>query len=85
MAKKKAAQKPIIQPQDLPLIDRAELMDKFGSFRLNPFKAGKLTYRVVGTSRGEETEVWSYCIKCVETGEYKDKDHAWMLAAAKKK
>jgi len=72
-------------PKKLPLIDRTEIIDSDGAYRLNPFRIGKLTYRIIGAGQDEETGKFYQIIKCVETGEYKNKFDDWMLKAAKKK
>tara|TARA_R110001606_G_scaffold268674_1_gene417400 strand:+ start:505 stop:768 length:264 start_codon:yes stop_codon:yes gene_type:complete len=85
MAKKKNANLwEAVQPEDLPVISRFKLKYK-GSFKLNPFEYAGRHYRIVGTTLGESDESeTTYSIKCVETGEFKDKPESWLLAITKK-
>jgi len=72
------------QPEDLPPIQKSKLMDKDGSFKLNPFFHKGKKYRIIGyTSEqfNEETGEWEsfekYHVKCVTTGsvQYQSKEN----------
>jgi len=85
-AKKKARQD-FVQPEDLPRISVYELPYKNGGFKINPFEYRGQTYRIVGTTLiyVEDVQQATYSIKCVETGEYKEKPEQWLKAITTKK
>lgn len=79
-AKLQEGYRPAVQPQNLPKVSRFELLAD-GGYRLNPWEYAGMTFRIVGY----DIELDAYSIKCIETGEYKEKDDGWLKQVTTKK
>ena len=66
-------------PENLPLIERVDLKNEDGSFKLNPFMLKGQKLRIVGY----DSEAEAYSIKNETTGEFKWKDESFLNKACR--